>query len=429
MNKKNKTSSFYHFDEKKLFQELKNKQIQQRNESELQKVLNKTDSNPNLKKVLENKENERKKRINEIEKKKAKRRLSLQKYNKKTPFLFEFSSSQIDRILEKIDEKILWQDEVKSDLKSFLNSKRMRFKDESWMSLLFLWSAWTWKTSIAKIISESIDWAWFFNYQLNWKFTTEIRSFFWWVSSWFENSSENSWFYNIFQDFLKKNESSEELKHLVDCNNPAPFWIIILDEISKTIKSNGSVNIEDTIELLLNWEIVQDKNWKKLNTSNILVIMTSNGFWWSLIKEKSKKIWFNSDFYEEEENKKENILENEIKQFSQSFISRLWKIIYFESPAKNQIESVLDSLTTQLIFDVNHNRKIFENLNIDCELFLKIFEKIISNEKIDEILEKSEIEKFWFRKLKQNLSEELKFKIEDFLNSEKKIEKIWKLKL
>jgi len=106
MNSKNKTLNCCFFDEQKFFQELKNRQIQERNESELQKVLNKADSDPNLKRAI-NREDEKRKRLYEIELKKKERRKIFKSYSKKESPIFEFSNNQISLILEKIDEKIL----------------------------------------------------------------------------------------------------------------------------------------------------------------------------------------------------------------------------------------------------------------------------------------------------------------------------------
>lgn len=133
---------------------------------------------------------------------------------------------------------------------------------------------------------------------------------------------------------------------------------------------------------------------------------------------ENKKIWFISDEINTEEDEEE-LIKKEVSQFSQSFISRLWETAYFKPFTENRIINFLSIFTEKLIFEVNKNRWIFKNL--EKEIIKNISNKILNKEKKLKIISQSEVKKYWIRKLKQVLSEELKFEIENLLKLEKTV--------
>ena len=166
-----------------------------------------------------------------------------------------------EKIKEKINKKILWQEEVVEKIRDKLNSVKLFWK-QPWKPLaamLFAWPTWVWKSEIAKLLAVEVfgketslisiplsqyqgnDAGWLAN-QLTWSQT-------WYV--W----SDKGW------DLVNKIDED-------------PRRVVLFDELDKIDASA----MDFFMQLLDEWKLYNNKTWQYSDFSNAIIIFTTN-FW------------------------------------------------------------------------------------------------------------------------------------------------------
>lgn len=310
-------------------------------------------------------------------------------------------------MLEKFNQKIVWQDEAKKHLTDAIISAIESVKEnENWplKTLFFAWNTWVGKTEIMRVLAEICFWSkrWITlipceQYGEKWSTSNIFGSSKWYIWHW-ETTPLND--INLFKPYRESRESKvlhEAIYKLDD------FAIIVFDEIEKASEKF----IQSLLNVLSSWYIefpswYEDKpndykHSKITDLKNVIIVFTSN-VWTREVKKRV--LWFNMWWQTHEEELKRKyertvgIFKDEMKKhFSPEFLWRVDEVVYFndlnEEDCRNIIRNSLSELNDAYAYIYDFRISIWISQEVENAILRDWFDKETGARKLKRVILKN----------------------------------------
>lgn len=258
--------------------------------------------------------------------------------------LVESEKEKLAKIEEHISSQVIWQEKAINHVANAIRRSRAWLKDESKPigSFLFLWPTWVGKTQLAKSLAKFL-----FN-------------------------DESAMVRIDMSEYMEKHSVSrlvgappgyvwhEEWWQLTENIRRKPYSVILLDEIEK-----AHTDVFNILLQVLDDGRLTDSQWRTVNFSNTILIMTSN-ISSDLIMEK---LWENNS-QETREQVENQVMSNLWNYFRPEFINRIDDIIVFNPINKDMIKNIIDIQIQEYQSKLGKDKWISLEINDEAKEFL-----------------------------------------------------------